>query len=122
MEVTVQMKLYEIWNRLGRQKMHELRTRDATVLIDGKTYTVTACRYENGILTGFTAGNPWTKADRKPREREWVTVRDMDGREHDWFQWDGVLWFEYCVTDTECFGEPSDVKVSEWRYQHAGIQ
>ena len=49
------MKLVEIWKRLGKQPLKITQNKEALVLIDGKEYVISKIRYDNGVFVGFEA-------------------------------------------------------------------
>ena len=54
----------------------------------------------------------------KPEEGKWVIVRDEDGKEYPYHQWNGTCWYSYVGDDEQGYdGWRSDVNVVSWRYQ-----
>lgn len=49
------MKLYKIWQRLGKQPLSITNHQDADVYVDGDQYFITNVKYDSGKCIGFDA-------------------------------------------------------------------
>lgn len=80
------MKLLEIWERIGRQSLRIIRRKDAVVFIGDSEYRIKSIRYDRGQFMGFEAEPKerieWISEEIKPKEHEWVIVKDKDNKEY----------------------------------------
>lgn len=116
------MKLLEIWERIGKQPLRITRRKDAIVFIGNSEYRIKNIRYDRGQFIGFEAEPKekvkWISEEIRPKEHEWVIVRDKDGKEYRDHQWTGHTWYDYVLNnDGSCDGWRSDVDIVSWRYQ-----
>lgn len=112
------MKLLEIWKRIGKQPLRITRRKDAVVFIGNSEYRIKSIRYDHGKFIGFEAEQiKWTSEKNKPREDEWVIVRNKEGKEYRNHQWLGHAWYEFIINNDDCDGWRSDVDIVSWRYQ-----
>lgn len=92
------MKLLEIWERIGRQSFRITRRKDAIVFVGDSEYKIKSIRYDRGQFIGFEAEPKgkieWISEKIRPKEHEWVIVRDKDGKEYKNHQWTGHAWYE----------------------------
>ena len=116
------MKLLEIWERIGKQPLRITRRKDAIVFIGDSEYRIKNIRYDHGQFIGFETELKekveWISEEIRPKEHEWVIVRDKDGKEYKNHQWTGHAWYDYVINnDGSCDGWRSDVDIVSWRYQ-----
>ena len=49
------MKLYKMWQKLGKQPLSITDRQDANVYVDGDQYFITNIKYDSGRCIGFDA-------------------------------------------------------------------
>lgn len=117
------MKLLEVWKRIGKQPLRITRQKDAIVFVGGKEYEISKIIYDNGKFIGFETEPikqiKWVSEKIKPRQDEWVIVRDKEGKEYRNHQWVGHAWYDFIINnDGSCDGWRTDVEnITSWRYQ-----
>ena len=118
------MKLIEIWKRLGKQPLKVTQHKEAIVFVDGEEYVISNVIYDSGKFIGFEAKSKskykWFNEAKKPKEHEWVIVKDKKGREYDNHQWVGHAWYKFIINDDNtCDGWRTNVdNIVSWRYQY----
>lgn len=114
------MNLLTLWEKIGNQNLKYSKKQPAYVFVDDKKIEITEVIYKNGKIIGFnTRGNKfWQDEEIKPKENEWVVVRDKEGKEHFNHQWVGHAWYYFVINeDGTCDGWRTDVEIINWRYQ-----
>lgn len=116
------MKLLEIWERIGKQPLRITRRKDAVVFIGDSEYRIKNIRYVHGEFIGFQAeqikSTKWISEKNKPKEDEWVIVKDKNGKEYRNHQWKGHAWYVFVINDDNtCDGWRSDIDIVSWRYK-----
>lgn len=113
------MKLLEIWKRIGKQPLRITRRKDAIVFIGDFEYKIKSIRYDRGKFIGFVAEKieEWISEEIKPKQDEWVIVKDKNGKEYRNHQWTGHAWYDFIIGKDSCDGWRSEVDIVSWRYQ-----
>lgn len=115
------MKLIDIYNKIGKQPLKDIKNTEVIVFINGIKHTITKARYNNGKLIGFDAEitEQWFSEMIKPITSKYVIVKDDDGNEYDNYTWNGHCWYEWIIDDDgSADGYPNkDVNICIWRYQ-----
>lgn len=115
------MRLLEIWERIGKQPLRITRRKNAIVFIGDSEYRIKNIRYDRGQFMGFETELKekveWISKEIKPKQDEWIIVRDKEGKEYRNHQWTGYAWYHFSIGKDHCDGWRSDVDIVSWRYQ-----
>ena len=58
------MTLYELWRKIGKQHLKNIKGKQAIVFIEGEEYIISNVKYESGKMIGFET----EKKDKKFNE------------------------------------------------------
>lgn len=84
-------------------------------------FEIVDIEYKSGQVKGLkTSNKAWHGRDDYPEENRWIIVKDRDGREFDYHQWDGYCYYDYIISsDGCCNGWRSDIDIVAWRYDYS---
>lgn len=114
-----QMTLYELWKELDKLPTVVLENTNAIIHTSDGEFAVIDVEYKDNQVVGLKASDKaWHEREDYPEENRWIVVKDKDGREFKYHQWNGYCYYAYVVDSDWADGWRSDIDIVAWRYDY----
>ena len=114
------MTLFELKEVLNNLPTTILESTNAIAHTNYGEVAITDIEYKNNQVIGLKISDKaWHDRDDYPEKNRWIIVKDKDGKEHNFHQWNGNFYYCYTFDADGCDGWRSDIDIFAWRYDYS---